>query len=413
MTTGTSAGKIDIAVTGLGLVSAAGIGVEATWQRLLAGEPTAAKDENLAGLPVDFSCRVPEFDADAHFGRALSRRIARFTQIAMIAAREAVADAGLDHTSWDGARVGVVIGNTMGGTEAFESQHVTLMDKGPSRMSPMVIPLICVNMVAGNISIDLGATGPSWVTSTACASGATAIGTAQDLLRSGACDIVIAGGTEAVLVPTIIGGFARMGALSKRVEDPARASRPFDVDRDGFVAGEGAGVLVLERASDARARGARTRALLAGFGASSDAHHPTSPEPEGRGAERAMRAALAAADIAPHEVAHVNAHGTSTPLNDAAESAMVRRVIGEGAAVTSVKGVLGHTLGAAGAIEAVCSVLAVERGEVPPTANLESQDPAVQLDVVTKQPREMKVPVAVSNSFGFGGQNAVLVFTSA
>jgi 3-oxoacyl-[acyl-carrier-protein] synthase II len=236
---------------------------------------------------------------------------------------------------------------------------------------------------------------------------------ARELLRSGLCDVVITGGTEACLVPSIVSGFSQMGALSQRRDDPAAASRPFDVDRDGFVPGEGAAVLVLERVEHARARGAHVRALVSGYGASADAHHATAPEPDGRGAELAVRSALRDAGLAPDAVDHVNAHGTSTPLNDASEARMIRRVLGDRPAVTSVKGVVGHALGAAGAIEAVVTALTVEHAFIPPTANLESQDPEVELDVVAKAGRETPVEVAVSNSFGFGGQNAVLVLTRA
>jgi len=273
----------------------------------------------------------------------------------------------------------------------------------------MLVP----NMVAGQLAMEFAAYGPNLVTATACASGATAIGVARDLLRSGSCDIVLTGGTEAGLTPLSIAGFAQMGALSARTDDPGAASRPFDVGRDGFVAAEAAGVLVLEREGDAKARRASVRARLAGYGASADAHHATAPHPQGAGAERAIVAALADAGIAPDEVDHVNAHGTSTPLNDVAEARTLRRVLGDGFSVTSTKGVTGHSLGAAGAIEAAFSVLTISNGLTPPTANLDSQDPEADIDVVAKAPREGNVDVVVSNSFGFGGQNAVLVVTAA
>ncbi|HET8658566.1 MAG TPA: beta-ketoacyl-[acyl-carrier-protein] synthase family protein [Micromonosporaceae bacterium] len=403
----------EVVVTGLGLVTPAGIGVATSWARILRGEPTAARDPALAGLPVDFSCRVPGFHAQELVGRRLAWRTDRYTQLAVVAAREAVADAGLDPAGWDGARVGVVVGNALGGTETFERQQRVLRDEGADQVSAMVIPMMGVSMVAGYLAIDARATGPNLVTGTACASGTTAIGTALHLLRAGACDVVLAGGTEASLSPTVIAGFAQMGALSRRSADPAAASRPFDVDRDGFVPAEGAGMLVLERLADARARGARVRARLAGYGASADAYHATSPDPAGAGVERAIRRALADAGVAPGEVDHVNAHGTSTPLNDVAEAAVLRRVFGTRPAVTSVKGVTGHPLGGAGAIEAACTVLSVQHGVVPPTANLCRPDPRVECDVVAEAPRAMPVRVAVSNSFGFGGQNAVLVLSAA
>ncbi|MER6786911.1 beta-ketoacyl-[acyl-carrier-protein] synthase family protein [Streptomyces sp. NPDC000658] len=407
------AGRRDVAVTGLGLVTAAGVGVEETWAKALSGEPTASPDPELSGLMVDFSCRVPGYDPVAEFGRRRAWRLDRYVQLALTAAREALDDSGLSSAQWDATTVGVVLGNALGGTSTFERQVRALYEQGPQAVSPMLVPMTAVNMASGYLAMEFGALGPNLVTSTACASGATAIGVARDLLLSGVCDVVITGGTEASLSPTVMSGFARMGALSRRRENCAAASRPFDTDRDGFVAAEGAGVLVLERLADARARGARVRARLSGYGASADAHHPTAPDPEGRGAERAIRAALRSAEVSPDEVDHVNAHGTSTPLNDLTEARVLQRVVGPRAAVTSTKGVTGHSLGAAGAVEAALTVLAVEHGVVPPTANLDSLDPAIEVEIVAKTPRELPIGVAMSNSFGFGGQNAVLVFTAA
>jgi 3-oxoacyl-[acyl-carrier-protein] synthase II len=405
--------RFDAAVTGLGLVTPAGIGVPENWERICAGESMASTDPNLEGIAVDFDCRVPGFDAAELLGRKAARRLDRFVQLAVVAAREAIADAGLDPETWDGARVGVVLGCGMGGAATWETQHKRLMEHGPGKVSPMLIPMLVPNMVAGQLAMEFHATGPNLVTATACASGATAIGTARDLLRTGACDIVLTGGTEAGLTPLSIAGFAQMGALSARREEPAAASRPFDVDRDGFVAAEAAGVLVLERPDDARARKARVRANVVGYGASADGYHATAPDPDGSGAERAIRAALADADEDPAEVQHVNAHGTSTPLNDVAEARVLKRVLGDQALITSTKGVTGHALGAAGAIEAAYTVLALEHGVVPPTANLDSQDPEVELEVVSKTPREQRLRLAISDSFGFGGQNAVLVVSAA
>ncbi|MFF4652768.1 beta-ketoacyl-[acyl-carrier-protein] synthase family protein [Streptomyces sp. NPDC001380] len=400
------------AVTGVGLVTAAGVGVAASWERIRAGAATAATAvPELSGLPAGFGCAVTGFDPVRAIGRRKAWRIDRCSQFALAAAAEALADAGLDPDHWDRARMGVVLGNGIGGAATWEKQHRTLLSDGPLKVSPLLIPMLSVNMSAGYVAMEFGARGPSLVTATACASGTTAVGVARDLLRSGACDVVVAGGTEACLVPSIITGFSQMGALSRRRDRPEAASRPFDVDRDGFVPAEGAGVLVLERVEDARARGARVRAVVSGYGASSDAYHATAPEPYGTGAELAVRAALRDAGLHPGDVDHVNAHGTSTPLNDATEARMIRRVLGDRPAVTSVKGVVGHSLGAAGAIEAVVTALTVEQSFVPPTANLESQDPAVELDVVAKAGREMPVEVALSNSFGFGGQNSVLLFT--
>lgn len=402
-----------IAVTGLGLVTPAGIGTEATWRGVCSGLSTAKRDPALAGLPVDISCTVPDFSAGKLVGRRSALIHDRFVQLAIVAAREAVADSRLDPRTWDGARVGVVIGCGLGGVATWERQHRILLDQGPDAVSALLIPMLVPNMIAGHLAMEFQATGPNFVTASACASGATAIGTARDLLCDDRCDVVITGGSEAGVAPLIVTGFARMGALSRRIAEPAAASRPFDVDRDGFVIGEGSGILVLEREPDAMARGARVRAKLAGYGASADAHHMTAPDPAGTGVLRAVNTALDAAGLAPGDVDHVNAHGTSTPLNDAAEARVLAKLLGTRAAVTSTKGAIGHALGAAGAIEAALTVLAVETGMVPPTANLTNQDPDIELDIVAGAPREQRVEVAVSNSFGFGGQNAVLVFTAA
>ncbi|WP_129308611.1 beta-ketoacyl-[acyl-carrier-protein] synthase family protein [Streptomyces sp. L2] len=405
--------RFDVAVTGLGLITPAGIGVEANWERVCSGVSAAAADPTLGGGPVRISCRVPGFDPMELLGRENAWRLDRFVQLAMVAARQAVDDAGLDRGTWDGARVGVVLGNSLGGTGTFEQQHRRLVDHGPQRVSPLLIPMSMMNMVSGYVAIDLGARGPNLVTATACASGATAIGIARELLRSHACDIVIAGASESALSPTVMAGLNQMGALSGRQDDPLRASRPFDADRDGFVAAEGAGVLVLERVEDARARGARIRANISGYGSSADAYHATAPDPSGVGVSQAVNAALDDAGLGASDVAHINAHGTSTKLNDETEAKVVHRLFGENPAVTSTKGVTGHTLGAAGAIEAAYTVLAVERGTVPPTANLTKADDVVRIDVVRDRARTRRIEVATSNSFGFGGHNAVLVVTAA
>ncbi|CAN5403542.1 beta-ketoacyl-[acyl-carrier-protein] synthase family protein [soil metagenome] len=407
-----SAPHAPIAVTGLGLVTPGGVGVSASWDAVLRGEGTATTDPALEGLDVTMSCRIPDFDGAAHLGRR-ARKLDRFVQLALVAAAEAIGDADLDPSSWDGTRVAVVIGCGMGGAPTWEQQHSVLLERGPSRVSPHLIPRMIPNMAAGHVAMEFGAHGPNFCTATACASGATALGSALDLLRLDRCDIVIAGGTEAGITPLSIAGFANMTALSNRVDDPARASRPFDVDRDGFVAAEAAGVLILEREADATARGVRRYARLAGYGASADGHHVTAPDPDGAGGELAVRAALRDAGLTPADVQHVNAHGTSTPLNDRSEAKMLRRVLGDGVAVTSTKGVTGHALGGAGAIEAAFTALVIHHGVIPPTANLDSQDPDIDIDVVAKAPREATVDVAISDSFGFGGQNAVLALTAS
>ena len=401
-----------VAVTGLGLVTPAGIGAAASWERICSGLSTASADDNLTGLGVDFSCRVPGFDGGALLGRRLAWRLDRVAQLALVAAAEAIADAGLDPQTWDGARVGVVVGSSFGGSATYEREHAKVLEDGPEMVSPLLMVMAPVNMTAGYLAIENKALGPNMVVSTACAAGTTAIGLARQLLQAGTCDVVLAGGAESTVTRTTMASLHKMGALSKRRDDPAAASRPFDADRDGFVAGEGAGMLILERTADAKARGVRTYATIAGFGASADGHHPSAPHPHGDGAERAIRAALADADLSPQDVDHVNAHGTSTPMNDVTEAAVIRRVLGERPAVTSTKGVIGHLIGAAGAVEAACTVLAVHHGVVPPTANLSSQDAEIQVDVVAKEARPMPVRAAVSNSFGFGGQNAVLAVTA-
>ncbi|WP_329581776.1 beta-ketoacyl-[acyl-carrier-protein] synthase family protein [Kitasatospora sp. NBC_01250] len=403
---------IDIAVTGLGLVTPGGVGVEASWASVCGGRSPAALDPALEGNPVRISCRVPDFDPERLLNARRAHRLDRFVQFALVAAREAIADAGLDPATWDGARVGVVLGCADGGPGTVEQQHQVLREQGSERVSPLLLPKQLPNMLAGQTAIEFGATGPNLVVATACASGATAIGTARDLLALNRCDVVLAGGSEAMITPLVMAGFAQMGALSKRQDDPATASRPFDADRDGFVAGEGAGILVMERIADARARRARVRGRIIGYGATADAHHITSPHPDGAGIEAAVRAALADAGADPEDVQHVNAHGTSTPLNDLAEARMMYRVLTGSPLVTSTKGVTGHLLGAAGAVEAAFSVLSVERETVPPTANLFLPDPRIDIKLAQNL-SHMPIDLALSNSCGFGGQNTVLAIAPA
>ncbi|MGC0420131.1 beta-ketoacyl-[acyl-carrier-protein] synthase family protein [Embleya sp. AB8] len=404
-------GSGNVAVTGIGLVTPAGIGVGTNWDTVCAGRGTGALDPALDTLPVRISCRVPDFDAKALLGGPAAHRLDRATQFALIAAREALADAELTPHAWAGARVGVVIGTGHGGCGSLEREHRVLLEDGPDKVSPFLHPRQLPNMAAGAIATDCGARGPNLAVATACASGATAIGTARDLLLLGRCDVVIAGACEAPITPLTIAGFARLGALSSRSCAPEHASSPFDVDRDGFVAAEGAAVLVLERTGHAAARGARVRAHVAGYGASADAHHPTAPHPQGRGLAAAIRDALRDADASPSDVSHVNAHGTATPANDRIEAAVVARAYPNGPIVTSTKGVTGHLLGAAGAVEAVYTVLAVQHALVPPTANLTRLDPHVQAHIATRCV-STKISLATTHSMGFGGQNAVLVITT-
>ncbi|ARF59271.1 3-oxoacyl-ACP synthase [Streptomyces gilvosporeus] len=402
----------DIAVTGIGLVTPAGVGTARTWAGVCAGRGTAAEDPALAGLPVSFSCRVPGFDPRTHVPGPRPWRYDRFTQFALAAAREAVADAGLDPASWDGARVAVVLGSAAGGVDTYESQFRKLLGAGSRAVSPLTLPAFLPNMAAGQLAIALRALGPALHTATACASGASAVATAALLLRADDCDLAVAGGTDAMVTPLCATAFARMGALSRHPGPPATASRPFDAARDGFVLAEGAGVLVLERGADAAARRAPVHARLAGYGSSADAHHPVAPDPDGRGLRRATEQALRTAGAAPAEVDHVNAHGTGTPLNDRAEAAALARMFGAAPpSVTAAKGVLGHTMGAAGAVEAALTALTVEHRLVPPIANFRSAEPDTgPVDLVTDRPRPQTVRLALSNSLGFGGHNTVLVF---
>jgi 3-oxoacyl-[acyl-carrier-protein] synthase II len=429
----TTAHPDDVVITGVGAITPAGRGVAATWDGVVAGKSAATFLPELAdaGVPVTIGCRVPAFDADAELGRGASRRLDRFTHLALLAADEALAHAGLVPTgalaagdtaavemlagAVDRDRVGVLLGSGIGGAETWQEEYPRYIEKGPGRVSPMFVPKMLSNTAAGTVAIRSGARGPNMTVNTACAAGASAIHLGRDLLRGGSADVMVVGGVEAGITGLAVSAFAQMGALSKHA-DPSTASRPFDVDRDGFVMGEGAGVLVLERRAHAEARGATPLAVVAGAGASADAHHPTAPPEDAAGAVLAIRRALADAGIDPARIGHVNAHGTSTPLNDAAEARAIRTVFGDHAdaiAVTSTKGVTGHLLGAAGAVEAILSVLALREGLVPPTANHTTTDPDIDVDVVHGAPREVALEAVLSNAFGFGGQNAALVFTPA
>ncbi|WP_282792276.1 beta-ketoacyl-[acyl-carrier-protein] synthase family protein [Streptomyces sp. CC224B] len=404
----------EVAVTGIGLVTPAGHTPQENWSELCRGRSLAATDPLLAGLPVDFSCQVTGLDAAAELGRSVTLRMDPFLRFALIAARRAVTDADADPRAWNGDRVGVVLGVGGNSLDTYPTVCGHLGTGAPTRVSPLTVPRSAPNMAAGEVAIDLGARGPNFTTSSACASGATAIGVARDLLRSGACDIVLAGGSESARSRMTAACFARMRALSRRREQPHLASRPFDAARDGFVLGEGAAVLVLERLSSARARGARVLALLRGYGATADAHHPIAPHPQGAGTVRAITAALEDAGCAPHDIGLVNAHGTSTPANDALEAVALRRVFGDHMPlVTASKGVIGHALGAAGAIQAAYTVLALRHARVPPVANFGSQEGDPELNIVAGAPRPLPKDAGISCSYAFGGQNAVLLFTAA
>ncbi|WP_433543779.1 beta-ketoacyl-[acyl-carrier-protein] synthase family protein (plasmid) [Streptomyces sp. CA-294286] len=403
-----------VAVTGIGMVTAAGHTAKQTWVEVTSATAPSSvrRPDTLRDLPCDFMYTVEGLDLDAHLG-ATARLTSRFAQLAVIAAREAVADAGLDPHTWDGARVAVVVGTAHGGLDYYDEQQAVLTARGARRVAPKVAPLSVNSNAAGSVCQDLGARGPSLAVSTACASGTDAIGTALGWLRAGRCDIAVAGGAESLRSRLVYASTCQMRALSTRVDDPAAACRPFDVDRDGFVTGEGAGLLVLENEEHARARGAAVRARLAGYGSSNDAYSPVAPDEKGTGVESALRTALADAGLAPRDVGHVNAHGTSTVLNDLVESAALYRVFGDRPLVTSTKAMTGHTLGAAGGIEAALTALALEEQLIPPTVNLDVQDPGVPMEVVAGAARPARLECAASSSLGFGGHNAVLVLTRA
>ncbi|MFM7519424.1 MAG: beta-ketoacyl-ACP synthase II [Planctomycetota bacterium] len=402
-------------VTGLGVVTPLGRKVDLVWERIVRGDsgvgPITLFD--VAGYRVQFGGQVPwEPETEDIANPKELKRLDRFTQFAIAAAKDAVADSGIDFSREEPFRCGVVIGSGIGGLWEFEIQEERLLHKGIDKVSPFTIPKLMVNSASGHVSALYGAKGPNFAVATACASAANSIGSALRAIQYGDADVMITGASEAALTPIGLAGFQNMRALSFRSDAPQQASRPFDVDRDGFVLSEGAGVLVLEEFEHARARGARIYAELKGYGASGDAGHITQPDEEGRGGAHAMAMALADAGLAPEAVHYINAHGTSTPLGDVAETKAVKRVFGDHAkrlAISSTKSHLGHTLGASGGIEAVVCALTIARNVIAPTINLDTPDPECDLDYVPKVAREARVDVAMSNSFGFGGHNGSLV----
>jgi len=407
--------KRRVVVTGLGVVTSLGRSVETVWGRLLRGDsgvgPITLFD--VSSYEVRFAGEVAWNAEQENIANPKElRRLDRFTQFAMAAAADAVADSGLDFSREDPFRCGVVIGSGIGGLSEFEAQHERLLTKGVDKVSPFTIPKLMVNSGSGHVSSMFGIKGPNFAVATACASAANSIGEAFRAIQHQDADIMVAGGSEAALTPMGLAGFQNMRALSGRSAEPQRASRPFDRDRDGFVLAEGAGVVVLEELEHARRRGGRIYGELLGYGASGDAGHITQPDEQGRGAARAMEMALADAGLSVERVAYVNAHGTSTPLGDKAETVAVKRVFGSHAArlaVSSTKSQLGHTLGASGGIELVVCALTINRGLITPTINLDTPDPDCDLDYTPNVAREARVDVAMSNSFGFGGHNASLV----
>jgi 3-oxoacyl-[acyl-carrier-protein] synthase II len=404
-----------VVVTGIGLVSPVGLDAPSTWEALLAGSSGVGPITRFDA--TDYPCRIAGevrgFDPERYMDRKDVRKMDTFIHYSVAASREALEDAGLAIDSGNADRVGVYVGSGIGGLPLLERQHKELLERGPRRISPFFIPGMIVNLASGQVSILVGAKGPNLSVVTACATGTHAIGESARIIQEGTADAMICGGTEAVITPLAVGGFCAMKALSTRNDAPEKASRPFDAERDGFVMGEGAGVLVLEEREHARARGARIYAELTGYGVSGDAFHISAPAEDGDGAVRAMRQALQSAGAAPTDVDYINAHGTSTPVGDRIETLAVKRVFGEHASrlvFASTKSMTGHLLGAAGGLESAVSVLAVHHGKVPPTINQEVPDPECDLDCVPNTARTMPVRAALNNSFGFGGTNASVLF---
>ncbi|WP_027483847.1 beta-ketoacyl-ACP synthase II [Deinococcus pimensis] len=402
-----------VVITGLGPLTPIGMGAEAFAEAQRAGRSGIGPITRFDASPI--SCRIAGEVKDDYLqflDAREARRVDRYVQYALAAAALAVRDSGMTEEELRGERTGTLVGSGIGGMETFEAQAKVFFERGAGRISPMFIPMMIANMASGHVAMRYGATGPSSTVVTACATGSGALGEAMRYIQLGEADVMLAGGSEAAVTPMAIGGFANMKAVSTRNDEPHRASRPFSASRDGFVLGEGAGIVVLEELEHARARGARIYAELLGYGVSADAHHVTMPAPEGRGAQVAMRMALRSAGVNPEEVGYVNAHGTSTPANDLAETQAIKSVFGAHARelmVSSTKSMTGHLLGAAGAIEAIATAQALADGVIPPTINLDDPDPELDLDYVPHEAREARVKVAMSNSFAFGGQNAVLV----
>ncbi len=407
-----------IVITGIGVYAAVGNNRKAFWEGMTAGVSGAGPITGFdpSGYKSRIAAQVKDFDPEQYLTKKRSRRMSRFSQLASCAALQAVSDAGLTLESLDLSRVGTVIGTAAGDYENLEAEHRKLLEKGPGYGHPLSVPMIIPNMSSANVAIDLGISGPNLGVATACSSGAHAIALASLILRSGATDVMLAGGSEAAISPLTVNAYGCMGVLTSRNDDPTHASRPFDADRDGFLIGEGAAVLVLEREEDAKRRGAVILAYLAGAGMTADAHSIAIPEPDGKAAAAAITQAISQAGLNPEDIGYINAHGTSTPANDATETKAIKRALGAHAykvAISSNKSMIGHTLGAAGAVEAAATVMAVHTGILPPTINYETPDPDCDLDYIPNEAREKRLRAAVSNSFGFGGQNCALLFTPA
>ncbi|HVD49346.1 MAG TPA: beta-ketoacyl-ACP synthase II [Gaiellaceae bacterium] len=415
MSNGSLNGRRRVVITGLGAVTPLGNDAERTWQNLIAGRSGAGEITQFdsTDYAVHFACEVTDFDPTDFIDRKQARRMDRFAHLVVAAARQAEADSGLSIES-EPDRVGAAIATGIGGLKAFQDCHSELLERGPDRVNPFSIPEIIPNMGAAWVSMQLGTQGPLSSQCTACAASNMAIGDGLDAIRLGRADVMLCGGTEAPVTEVGIAGFSAMRALSRRNDDPQAASRPFDSARDGFVMGEAGAVVVLEELEHARARGAKVYAELLGYGVSSDARHITEPDPSGLNPARAMTMAFGDASVDPSEIDYINAHGTSTPLGDSAETRVIKIALGEENArqtpISSTKGATGHCLGAAGAVEAIFSILAIERGVLPPTINYDDPDPECDLDYIPNESREADVRTTVSNSFGFGGHNATVVF---
>ncbi|MPZ14541.1 MAG: beta-ketoacyl-ACP synthase II [Chloroflexi bacterium] len=404
-----------VVVTGLGAITPLGNSVDMTWAGLVEGQSGAGPITAFDASEMDarIAAEVKDFNPEELLSHREARRLDRFCQFALVAAREAIADAGLTIDEANAEDVGVLMGSGIGGINTLADQIDVLQTKGPHRVSPFLIPMFIIDLAAGQVAIATGARGPNFGTVSACASSGHALGEAAEIIRRGDAKAMIAGGSEAGVLPIGIAGFAAMRALSTRNDEPERASRPFDRDRDGFVMGEGGGAVILEAESYARARGARIYAELAGYAATDDAYHITAPSEGGEGAARAMRIALRKAECAPADIDYINAHGTSTPANDRLETTAIKAVFGQcayGIPVSSTKSMTGHLLGGAGAVEAIVCVKAIEEGIVPPTINYDNPDPDCDLDYVPNAARTCPVRVSLSNSLGFGGHNVTLIF---
>ncbi len=405
--------KRRVVITGLGVISPLGVGIEPNWSAILAGQSgiDTVSRFDASGYPCTIAGEAKAFEPQAYFSAKDARKMDRFIQLGVAAGMDALRDAELEVTDNNADRIGAYIGSGIGGVETIEKTTETVLGKGPGRVSPFYVPMAIINMISGNLSIKCGLRGPNLSMVTACTTATHAIGEAGRLIEYGDADVMLAGGSEASITPTAMAGFGNAKALSTRNDDPQGASRPWDAARDGFVMGEGAGILVLEEWEHARKRGARVYAELAGFGMSADAYHMTAPAPGGEGATRCMTAALKNAAANPDAVDYINAHGTSTPQGDIVETRAIRQAFGDHAdrlAVSSTKSMVGHLLGAAGGVEAVYTALALRDQVAPPTINLDTADPECDLDYVPHTAREMTISVALSNSFGFGGTNGTL-----